>query len=192
MAIEKSEILAIINSRLNRAETDIDEEIRSVLYDISTRANFINKEATADTTASTNYYAVPADFKDMTVIKADDATPLDKITFENFQKKIAEVTGTSEPNEYSIKNDFIWLYPNPDKVYTLTMFYSIFHPNDVDTIEFGELFRECIYQGVLAKICEKYEDWTAVSSHMTLYEAEIQKRKDALDEPMFFLKGNNI
>jgi len=192
VSIIKAEVLSIINSRLNRTETSIDEELRSVLYDISTRGNLLNREATRNTEAEVRYYSVPANFKDMTELKIDNNEPLDRISYKQFLIVTADDTSQGEPEQYAIQNNFIWLDPNPNKVYVMTMFYSIFHPNNVDIIEFDEIFRECIYEGVLAKVCEKYEDDTGLSKHTALYETEIQKRLDTLDEPMRFIQYHDI
>ena len=192
MSIIKAEVLSIINSRLNRTETSIDEELRSVLYDISTRGNLLNREATRNTEAEVRYYSVPANFKDMTELKIDNNEPLDRISYKQFLIVTADDTSQGEPEQYAIQNNFIWLDPNPNKVYVMTMFYSIFHPNNVDIIEFPERFRECIYEGVLAKVCEKYEDGTGLSNHTALYETEINKRLDALDDPMRFIQYHDL
>ena len=175
--ITKAEILAVVNKRLNRSETDIDEEIRSILYDISSRADFLKKEGTRNTVKSRAYYSVPDDFKDKLVIKIDDSEPLDRITFAEYQQKIADDTSESEPTDFALHDDFIWLYPTPDAVYEMTLFYAIYHPNNVANILFGEQFRECIYKGVLMEVCNGYELYDAGDKWEIKYEREILKRE---------------
>lgn len=180
MAITKAEILAVINKRLNRSETDIDEEIRSILCDISSRANFLKKEATRDTAESRAYYSVPDNFKDKLVIKINDSKPLGRMTFAEYQKKITGGASETEPTDYALHDDFIWLFPTPDTVYEMTLFYSIFHPNDVDDIEFGETFRECIYQGVMMQVCNGYELYDEGDKREIKYERKIAVREKNL------------
>ena len=50
MAITQAEILVVLNARLTRTETDIDEEIRSALYDLSKMAKWRDLH-TSDVTA---------------------------------------------------------------------------------------------------------------------------------------------
>ena len=178
MSITKAEILTVLNNRLRRAETDIDEEIRSALSDLSSKDDFLIKEATRDTEEDVRYYSVPANFKDRLVIKVNDSPPLTKKTWGEYQKAIAHATGTGEPEIFALHNDFFWLHPCPGSTtYTMTLYYSIFHPDDLDDIEFPEIFREAVYE---ATICfyligkQLYED---LKVHIGLYDVHVATRK---------------
>jgi len=193
MAILKAEVLAKVNKRLSRSETDIDDEIEAVLNDISKRADFLTKEATRETEKSIDYYAVPENFKDMTDIRVnDDEEPLERKSHNYFLKVSAGDNSENTPTIYAVQNDFFWLHPCPNKVYTMTLYYSIFHPKDADNIEFGEEFREAVNEGTMAKVSENYEDWESVKAHMALCEAEIKKLTATIKRPIRHTKYNDL
>jgi len=190
--ITKAEVLSVVNARLARGETSIDIELRNILYDISTRENFLGKEATRDTVVDQYVYSLPDNFKDMNTLRLNDTALLKRITFENLQKTYIDITSSGEPEYYALKNNYLWLDIKPNAVFTMRLWYSIYHPDDVESIEFAEQFREAINEGVIMKICEKYEDWEGVKGHLPLYEREIQKRIDSVERTMYFQKYNDI
>ena len=167
MSILKAEVLTVVNERLGRAETSIDTELLSALYDISTRGNFILVTSDQTLTVGDEDYNFPTGMKQLlncyiTVGKDGKRTePLTKMPWAGYLTYRAD-EGTSdrdEPEYYAIHNEIIYPYPVPDATYTLRMYYAIYHPNTVATISFGEPFRESVYQMTMVKVCEKFQLW---------------------------------
>jgi len=191
--IEVAEILAATNAALARNETNIDDQIKATLFDISARDDFLTREAIRNTVANEYIYSMPEDFKDMSIIKLDDREPLKRVTFETLQIYHANTSQIGEPEYYAIKNKYLWLDILPDDVYEMRMWYSIYHPEAIaDGILFENEFREAIYEGVIARVCQKFEDWQGTQAHMALYEKHIEVRKQAMEKTLHFQKYNDL
>jgi len=165
MAITKAEILTVLNARLNRAETDIDEEIRSALYDLSNMANWKDlwtSDTTNTLTAGDTYLSLPDNFKELDAIVlndgSEDGEPL-KPLVGGFREWLRRREGESssdydEPEYYVIRGKRFYLDPvsddNDGNDYTATIYFWRTHPNDLDNILFGEQFREAIYNKTIA------------------------------------------
>lgn len=201
MAITKAEILVVVNTRLARAETNIDEEIRSALYDISSRGNFLLTKTNSNTADGDVDYAFPTGAKQILWIKltaGKDGKPTDPLTKIDFATYLLyrgdEGTGENEdePEYYAIHNETIYPYPVPDATYQMQIYHSYYHTNDVNTIAFGEQFREAIYEGTMVKVCEKFQLWDDAKAHLTLLESEIAKRLDNVEKPPSVTKHRDI
>ena len=70
MSIEKADILTFVNSALNRSETDIDSQIKSVIGDL----RFLNLLEAQDTTKTlsdgSKYFAEPTGFKSQQLFRS--------------------------------------------------------------------------------------------------------------------------
>lgn len=155
----KAEIYKVVLNRLKSfglSVIDIDEELRSVLYDIATRAEFLKSSGTFDTvdgTASYDLISEISDFKWLQSLAIANGFYPERITLDEYQKLIEGSSSVEgEPYKYALWNDAVYFYPTPGDAYTVNVFYSKHHPNDIATIEFGEKFRECVYAGVLFKL----------------------------------------
>ena len=187
MAITKAEILTQVTLRLDSFASfvgDMDEELRAALYDLSSRDNFLSTTGTITTEDGTVSYDEPTLVRDIEDMAVDEGTRLTRTTFADYQQHIENTDSPTEgePEEWVWWNGTIYFIPTADDAYTVNVSYYKFHANDVDTIEFGELFRACIYNGVLAHLfsgvlsgrpgaAERY------ALHKVLYEEEIQKRR---------------
>ena len=177
----------------------IDEELRSVLYDISTRDDFILKSGTVTGVDGTQSYSLPNDVKHVETVAVNEGNLLDPISFNDYQMKIEDTDSPTEdePQEYAIRDTTIYFYPIPDTTYTINVYYSIFHPDDIGTIEFGGVFREAIYEGVLALLFKGQLSTVegAVNhamNHQQLYEREIDIRRGSLHRNPQYVKYNDI
>ena len=128
MTITKEEILAHLNTELDRSETDIDEQILAALKWLSLKDDFLWVETTVDTIIGRGYYSLPLDYKDMIEIKVEDNKPLGKLTWEEYQSLIANQTSANYdlPKRYALHGGFWYAYPTPDKIYEVTLFYPNF------------------------------------------------------------------
>lgn len=187
MTILKAEVLIVLNDRLNRNETDIDEELRWALYDLSSRDNFLMKKTDDTTSDGIAYISKPSNFKEMKLVRFQDSNgdwskPLEKISFREYLESIEGDTSEDEPEKYCFFNDLIYLFPTPDDDYSVEIWHTKYHDNDLDTIEFDEIYREAIYNGTIAKVAEKFQLDIDFKRHMNLYEIEIAKRSRNLQE----------
>lgn len=161
MTITKAEILVHLNAKLDRSETDIDEQILAALKWLSLKDDFLWVETNVDTIIGREYYSLPLDYKDMIEIKINDNRPLRKITWEEYQVLIADETSANraEPTRYCIHGGFWYAYPTPDAVYEVTLFYPNFvlesegGTDAVDDIVFGDIYRDAIYCKTKAIYC---------------------------------------
>ena len=192
MAITAANILAATNAALERNETDINDQIKATLFDLSSREDFLTREAIRNTVAGEYIYSMPENFKDMSIIKLDDRRPLQKITFETLQRYHANTTQTGEPGYYALKNNYLWLDIIPDGIYEMRMWYSIYHPDDITDILFADEFREAIYEGTISRVCQKFEDWQGTKMHLDLYEKHIEIRKRAMEKTLHCQKYNDL
>jgi len=191
MAITEAEVLSVVNDRLNRAEADISEELRWALYDISTKDNFLSDKYTFDTTDGTATYDWPTSFKEIKALRIQTGStwtdPLEKLNFREYLKYASGDDSTGEPDSYTLYKSAdnagkFYLYPTPGDSYTAEVWYSKYHSNSTDTIEYPERFREAVYQGTLFKVAEKYELTEAIDKHFKLYQGEIIKLSDNLSQ----------
>jgi len=163
LAILKAEILAHLNNELNRTETSIDEHILEAMKDLSLQDKFIWIETQVPTIVGRAYYSMPLDYKKLMTIKIDDNKPLEKITWKEYQKAIADKTSAdySEPRCFAIHGGFWYGYPTPDAEYTATLYYNAFvlesegGTNAVDSIDtyFADIYRNAINCKTKAQYC---------------------------------------
>lgn len=196
--ITKAQILTKVNLNLNRAETDIDEEILAVLKDLSGRDNFLSHyvEALGDTIAiGTPNYDPPDDFKELISIVLADATDdgdeLEEITWQKYLRNVSGSTSNNEPTSYVENDEQIWLYPTPDYAYTPKIYFYRYHPDDITTILFTEPFRKCIYDGVTAEVAGKF-GLDQEAKFTQKYEYGISKLRSNIKRKPAFVGYNNI
>lgn len=163
MTITKAEILAHLNSELNRQDTNIDEHILEALKDLSLQDEFLWVEATVPTIIGRPYYSLPPDYKKKLSIKIDDNNSSKLIDWGEYQSLIADETSADrdEPDRFCIHGGFWYAYPTPDAVYTATIYYNayILESGAVDDITFEDIFRNAIYAKTKAQYCRSL-GWT--------------------------------
>jgi hypothetical protein len=187
MTILKAEILAHLNSELNRSETNIDEHILEALKDLSMQDKFLWVEITVPTIIGRPYYSLPTDYKKLMTIKIADNTPLKKITWQYYQELIADQTSANygEPDYFAIHGGFWYPYPIPDAIYNATLFYNAFVPeselidevetNAVDNISyyFSDIYRQAIYTLTKAHYCISKGLTGDATNYLTLFSSLI-------------------
>ena len=169
----------------------MDEEIRSTLYDISTRGDFLKTTTTLVTEDGVATVALPVYLKHIEELAVDGGNLLELISFDQYQQYIEgeNTLPSGEPEVYARGVGYLYLDPCPDAIYTLNITYSHFHANSVTAIEFGEVFREAIYAGVLKRLwlgqlASHPATPTEGPKHAALYENEIGLRlPDVYQQP---------
>jgi len=177
MTILKAEILAHLNSELNRNETDVDEHILAALKHLSLEKEFIWIETTVPTIVGRPYYSLPLDYIKKLSIKIDDNNSLQLIDWGEYQSLIANETAADygEPRKWCIHGNFWYAYPTPDAIYTATLFYNAFilesegGVNSVDDIAFKDIFRDTINSLTKAYYCLSKGLKDTASAYFTIY-----------------------
>lgn len=157
MSITKAEIFTQVLQRMNVIGieiTDIDEELRNTLYDISTRDDFLKASGTLTTVDGTPSYDEPSLYKSWNELFIADGHHLELIPYERFRFNVADTSSPTpgEPREFAYYDGKFYLFPVPDAVYSVTVEYNSYHANSVTSIEFSEQFREAILNGVLWRL----------------------------------------
>ena len=201
-SITKAQVMTTIINRLRSLDVtimDIDEELRSTLYDISSRDDFILESGTVTTVDGTASYSLPTDFKHLDVAAVSSGNLLEPMTFNDYQRYIEDASSPTEgePRYYAVRDKTVYFYPVPDTVYTVNIYYSNFHADSVDTIELGSVFREAVYEGVLANLFKGQLSTVEgamnhLGLHQQLYEKEIGVRRDSLNKDPQYVKYNDI
>ena len=179
--MEKAEILTFVNAVLGRSETDIDVEIQIVLDDLS-KHNLLTAEDTDQTLESGDtYLEYPTGFKQLVSIVLNDGTydgpPLKKIPggHKEYRQWMEDETSTdySEPEWYSEYDSKFFVYHPADGDYTSVIEYYKYHPQDVNTIEFGDEFKNCIKFGTAFEVaCAK-----GLSRYISIWGPRYEKEK---------------
>lgn len=162
MAITKQQIVDVLNARLARSETltTLAEEIRSVLVDLSSLAQWPDLHTSADVEleAGDEEIAVPDGLVWLqTIVPSDPEQSYRPLTIIGKAEMDILRAGPGlyqgPPRRYCRVGVTFQIYPTCDKAYTATLGYWQRHP-DQATILFGEDFREAIYNGVMGKYLE--------------------------------------
>lgn len=162
MAILKAELLVSVNNALEREETDIDSQIKRVLFKISNSDNFLAAIKSSDTIDSDNVVVdVPDLIKKILNIRLFDATNslftnyLTEITYEEYTStRFSQALNTSL--EYAILNKQIYFTPTPATEFEVHIAYSKIHNDDPDNIEFDDRFRNVLESGAITEVAYKY------------------------------------
>lgn len=197
MAILKLNILTEVNKRTARAETDIDSILKAVLMDLTIDFPFLKKKHTdISTVKGTPNYSLDDTWRKIELIKINDKAPLEKInTWEEYQELIAGETESNwrEPKTYIIYNRILYLYPTPDKIYTLTIFTS-YIGRDVNSIDLDDNFEEVLITGCEFMLYRSKSLGTSPPAvlAMQLYERQKEQLKKIYSEAGERIKYSDI
>ena len=193
--ILKNELIAVVNKTLKRGYTgtELDEEITSVLKDLSQRGNFLQDEVKKPTIIDRDYYSLPDNFKDLLFIglkSSDDVTIYKPLVYERFamyKRNIYYDLTTGTPTRYTWQSGYMYPRPIPDAIYNMYLWYAYYHPETVtidevdyaacDYILFGDIYRKAIELRLLYEVAESL-NLDDAQKYDTLYLAdEIPKLK---------------
>jgi len=199
----ENDVLKIIMQRLGPGwpVPKITDELKGVLLDISSRADFLTTESTIPTIDGQGEYDQPENLKNIYEMAIEGGTVLDKKTYRQYLKNREGLSSPTRgtPTEYAMRHKKIHLWPVPDGVYQVKADGSIYHPAVFTDVLFGPEFYEAIFEGVLAALM-RGQFWTQSDSsqtsgsffrdadgkaeaekHAAAYEAEIEKLIANLD-----------
>ena len=203
MSITHDEIVTTVLRRLapfaGVAVRDMDEELRSVLGELSDRGEFLPETTTITTVAGTANYALPSLFRNPGHLSIDGGHDLIEASWPDYQRYIEGQSSPSqsEPRYWTIWDGYWWLWPVANDVYTVNVDYWARHSETVSTITFADAFRDAIVAGVLAAL------WTGqlaahqaasveLAKNRALFEASVDRRRKGLYRPTHFTRYRDI
>jgi len=184
MSIEKANILTFVNSVLGRSETDIDVQIQTVLNDLSKHNLLVDEDTDQSLSSGNTTLNYPTGFKELVAIVLNDGTydgpPLKKIPggHKEYRQWMEDETSTdySEPEWYSEYDSKFYVYHPANGDYTATIEYYKYHPKDVDSIEFGDEFTNCLYFGTTFEVACKL----GLSRYISIWGPRYEKEKQEM------------
>jgi hypothetical protein len=171
MAITKAKILTAVNKRLNRKETDIDQELKAILEDVALVIPVFNSTYETVTVASQRSYPLDLPVRDIISVQIDGDIPLTKIgDFPAYLSMVADDAQEEEPKKYCIEGNRLYLAPVPDKEYGITLTISDLSLN-VDSIDLPDRYEELLIEGACYKVLSSYGllGTEQGQSHLALY-----------------------
>jgi hypothetical protein len=150
-----AEVLGVVMARIGTGSgvTSIHTELRGVLYDVSSRADFLTSVSGVVTVSGQAEYDEPAGLKRVYECYIDMHGPLEVKTYRDYLKYIANPTAeNAEPTMFARRHGKLYLWPVPDGVYTVNVDYASYHPESFEDILFGPEFNEAIFEGVVTAL----------------------------------------
>lgn len=165
--VTKAEILVRVYTNTQRAETEIDEILKWALIDLSKRGVFLRSSATG-TVPSDLTVSLPANFYVEEWVSGDGCR-LNALTYGEYEQ--GRIKG------YTIRNGEMY-FPESYAGKSYETYYQLKHGTDVDTISFGEEYREALVAACTAKVFKKYQQYADHDQWIGDYEYEAGKLAD--------------
>jgi len=150
-----AEVLSVIMARIGTGSgvTSINTELQNVLYDISSRADFLTIVTPIETSDGVAEYDQPEGLKRIYECYIAGSEPLEVKTYRDYLKYLAEDGITNdEPTMYARRHGKLYFWPVPDGVYTVNVDHARYHPSTWTDILLGPQFNEAIFEGVLTAL----------------------------------------
>lgn len=192
--------LAIEVKRLFGDESGVQLEPGDILrwanlgqQEIVTRNKVLKGRADTPTVAATDTYTFPAqDIFEVTSILLDGA-PLPNMDYAEAERQILAYdplkTQTGQPQFWYTWGNEFYLWPVPDKAYTMRMLYAKTPPmltgSDAELLSISNEYFPVLVDYILARAYEMDEDWAAANAKQQSFENSIaqqgEKERDAED-----------
>jgi hypothetical protein len=150
-----AEVLSVIMARIGTGSgvTGINTELQNVLYDISSRADFLTTVTPVETSDGVAEYDQPEGLKRIYECYITGSEPLEVKTYRDYLKYLAEEgISNDEPTMYARRHGKLYFWPVPDGVYTVNVDHARYHPSTWTDILFGPQFNEAVFEGVLTAL----------------------------------------
>ena len=195
MSILKADILTFVNAKLNRAETDIDTEIQTVLNDLSDEYLLTSSDLSQSLAGGSTYLVYPTNFKEIIALVLSDSVqsyiPLKPQSYAEYLEAMTYNASTGKPEYYSEYDGKFYMYPAPnaaDTAYTAKIEYYRYHPQDVATILFRDEFKNAINFGVTAEVAASKKLVDYISLWGQRYEIEKNKRSSNVPKRAYIVR----
>jgi len=195
MSLTKSNILTYVNDKLNRSETDIDDEIQEILDELADEDLLIATDESQSLESGDTSLDYPTNYKQLVVLTLNDGTydsdPLERVSHKEYREwmKNGNSSDYSEPEYYSEFDGKFWLYPVPDGDYTAKIEHYKYHPAVADGILFGDEFKTCINAGAVWSVATAKGLSRYIGIWYPKYERAKQKRIDNADIQPYVVRG---
>lgn len=174
MTISKTDVLAFVNDRLGRAETDIDKIIIAVCKNISERLDCIEDTATISAVAGTVSYAWPTLCKRIvSVVRSSDNMPLEKIAWREYRDRIYENSSQNTPEYWTYRKGLLYVYPTPNASVSLAVNFWKLHAESASTIELPDRLRQAVNLGATKELAYSRQMYDDAARMEILYEKEL-------------------
>ena len=154
----EADVLSVVLARVGTGWgiTSISDELKGVLVDISSRADFLVGSDTVNTQVGVAEYDEPANLKSIYECSSDGSGLLEEKTYRQYLEAVADggAAITGEPEYYARRGGKLYMWPMPDAVYGVKVYGSKHHPTTFTDVLFDEKFNEAIYLGVIAALYE--------------------------------------
>ena len=163
-------------------DVDADRLLNSSYWALLDKFPFREKETSTsvNTVIGQNYISVPAELEALTKLSVRDVngkyTPLDRMTVDFFESVHVDTTIDTDnmaiPERYLRRNDQIFLYPTPDAVYPITVYYWELIADMVASQDVSALPRnwnEIILQGAVYRGYLRLQDQLRANNALQLW-----------------------
>ncbi len=188
MAIVKADILIFVNRVLKTQETagDIDIEIQAVLDNLSEEDLLEATDDTKTLAALQESFELPSDWRDyssitLTTQAGVNQDPLRPIPggIEEFRAVKSNDSGTGTPQWYVVFGTTVFLWRPSSGIFTVKQEYTKNHAQDVDNIEFADIFKNTINYGTAAEVAMRFNRTKGIDIWLPKYLAAKQRRIDS-------------
>ena len=200
MTITKGKILTDVNENLqtNFSASEIATRIQAILNDLSEADLLVGTDDTQTLVNGDTTLAHPTGFRALVAItltvtsSSSEQFPLIKL-----KQGHAEYRGLRHgddtvgiPRWFSDFNDLFFLWRPPNQAFTSLIEFYKDHPQDVDNIEFGDMYQDAIFAGVTWKMAIKKGRARMITLWGAVYADAKQKRIDSFVHQPRFVRGN--
>lgn len=202
MSITKGEILTDVNENLQTSFTasQIATRIQAILNDLSEADLLVGTDdtqalANGDTTLDhpTGFRAlIPGGIVLIITASASRQHPLIKLKqgHEQYNSLRHNDDTVGIPRWFSDFNEKFFMWRPPNQAFSSLIEFYKDHPQDVDNIEFGDMYQEAIFAGVTWKMAIKQSRSRMISLWGAVYADAKQKRIDSFVHQPRIVRGN--
>jgi len=151
-----AQILNVIMARIGTGSgvTSINDELTGVLYDITSRADFLTAIDPINLVSGTYSYDEPEGLKRIYECSLAGVGMLERKTYRDYLLAVDDGTAAvgGEPLYVARRHGKLYVWPVPDEAFTLEVDFARFHPESWANISLGAEFHEAIFEGVLAAL----------------------------------------
>lgn len=200
MTIAKADILTEVNENLQTSFTasEIATRIQAILDDLSEEDLLVETDSTQTLADGDTTLNEPTGFRALVAItltitsSSSEQYPLIKLKggHKQYRELRHNDDTTGIPRWFSNFDGKFYLWRPPSQAFTSLIEYYKDHPQDIDTIEFGDIYQEAIYAGVTWKMAVKQGRTRMINLWGLIYHNAKQKRIDAMAHQPRIVRGN--
>ncbi len=197
MAILKADILTEVNDNLLTSLTDIDKFIQKALDDLSEEDLLVGTDSTQTLVSGDTTLDEPTGFRALVAItltitsSSSNQFPLRGLPqgHRQYRELRHNDDSTGIPRWFSNFNEKFFLWRPANQAFSSLIEYYKDHPQDVDSIEFPDNFRNAIYAGATFYASLKFSRTQAIKIWGPMYESAKKKRIDSIVHQPRIVRG---